>query len=71
VCGLCALCLSFPSPPSPPPRRPAASPVAARTAFDPCYHQECDDIYNVDMIEIARLARAVAHTLAHLVADGE
>ena len=42
----------------------------ARAAFDPCYHQDCDDIFNVDMEEMESLARAVAHTLQRLVTDG-
>lgn len=43
----------------------------ARTAFDPCYHQRCDDIFNINMEELGLLARAVAHTLQHLASDGE
>ena len=43
----------------------------AKTAFDPCYHQECDDILNVNLGEIGLLSRAVAHTLERLVTDDE
>jgi len=43
----------------------------ARTAFDPCYHQSCDDILNINMEELGLLARAVAHTLQHLASDSE
>lgn len=39
----------------------------ANAAYDPCYHQACDDIYNVDtgvMTEMGGAAGYVLYTLA-------
>ncbi|GGE95423.1 M20/M25/M40 family metallo-hydrolase [Mycetocola zhadangensis] len=36
----------------------------AGEAFDPCYHQECDDISNIDPVVLEQMADAIAHSTA-------
>jgi Zn-dependent M28 family amino/carboxypeptidase len=35
----------------------------ATEAFDPCYHQACDDLDNVDLVALDEMTDAVAHAI--------
>ena len=41
----------------------------AGVAFDPCYHQACDDIDNIDPVGFEQLADGGAHVAAVLATD--
>jgi len=38
----------------------------AKTAFDPCYHQSCDDLYNIDQEVLSQNAKAAYYALTSL-----
>jgi len=38
----------------------------AKTAFDPCYHQSCDDLYNIDQNVLNQNAKAAYYALTSL-----
>jgi hypothetical protein len=42
-----------------------------QAAYDPCYHQECDDTLNINLEELGLMSRALAHTLELLVTDSD
>jgi hypothetical protein len=37
---------------------------AAGAPWDPCYHQACDTLDNVNFVVVEEMARAAAHALA-------
>ena len=41
----------------------------AGEAFDPCYHQACDDIDNLSKRALTQMSDAVAHTVNHFAFD--
>ena len=59
-----AACSPAPRRSRPTPNRPAYGGLAGE-AFDPCYHQACDDIDNISPRGLGQMSDAVAHEVNH------